>query len=70
MLLLLIGGLATGTFSALVAMAPHLLSSGADVPWTPLLLTLIAVTVIGLLVALGAVRTAVATPILSTLRGE
>src|SRR5262249_42860094 len=36
--LLLVWGLATGTASALLAMVPHLVSTGADVPWRGLAL--------------------------------
>jgi len=68
--LLLSAGLASGTLSALLAMAPHLLGSSADVPWLPLAATLMGVVVIGLTASVAAVRAAVGTPILSTLRGE
>ena len=51
-------------------MAPHLLSTGADVPWGGLQLMLIAVFAVGMLAALLAVREAVRTPILSTLRAR
>ena len=67
---LLLCGLCLGTVSALLAMAPHLLSSVADVPWQSLLLMLVAVFIVGMVSVLAAVRAAVATPILSTLRGE
>jgi len=69
-LLLLGGGLFCGTVSALVAMSPHLSSSVANVPWGSLLSFLIVVFVTGMLAALVAVRAAVQTPILKTLRGE
>ena len=69
-ILLMMGGLATGTVAALVAMGPHLLSTGADVPWPSLLGLLASVFTIGLLTAVFAIRAAVCTPILTTLRGE
>lgn len=45
--LLLFWGIASGAASALIAMLPHLLSTGADVPWLPLSATLLAVLIIG-----------------------
>jgi putative ABC transport system permease protein len=68
--MLLIWGLAAGTVSALLAMLPHLLSVGADTPWTDGAKLLIAVFVVGMAAALFAVREAGRTPIVSTLRGE
>jgi putative ABC transport system permease protein len=67
---LLLIGVACGAGSALLAMSPHLASTGADVPWTSLTLLLLAVIAIGLLAAGGAVREAIRTPIVSTLRNE
>jgi putative ABC transport system permease protein len=67
---LLMWGLATGAISALVAMTPHLSSTGAEVPWTWVLGLLAAVFVAGCAAAWGAVRTAVRLPIVATLRGE
>lgn len=68
--LLLVWGLAAGTVSALLAMSPHLLSRGADFPWQAGAVTLGLVIGIGLLAAVFAVREAVRTPILATLRTE
>jgi putative ABC transport system permease protein len=67
---LLLWGLAAGAISALLAMTPHLRSTGADVPWVGLLVMLLAVLGVGMLAALSAVREAVRTPILATLRAE
>jgi ABC-type lipoprotein release transport system permease subunit len=67
---LMLWGLAAGAASALLAMTPHLLTTGADVPWRNLWLLLAAVFLAGMLAALAAVREAVRTPILATLRGE
>lgn len=67
---LLLSGLLLGTVAALLAMGPHLLGAVADVPWSYLGLLLGGVFVIGMLAAAFAVRTAIQTPILSTLRGE
>ena len=44
---LLFWGILTGAASALIAMLPHLLSTGADVPWLPLGITLAAVAAVG-----------------------
>src|SRR5262249_52738046 len=68
--LLLIWGLATGAASALLAMLPHLLSTGADVPWRDLALIVTAVFLTGMAGALLAVRSALRTNVLATLRRE
>ncbi len=68
--LLLGWGLATGAASALLAMLPHLLTTGADVPWRDVALIICAVFVAGMLGALVAVRSALRTPVLATLRAE
>ncbi len=68
--LLLGWGLVTGTGAALLAMTPHLLTTGAEMPWGSGGLLLVTVSVAGLLAAIAAVRIAIATPIVSTLRGE
>ncbi len=68
--LLLCWGLVTGTVAALLSMGPHLISTGADVPWVSGAALLTAIAMTGLLSAAYAVRAAVAVPIVSTLRGE
>jgi len=68
--LLLAWGLAAGTAAALIAVSPHLASRGADVPVASGVLMLAAVAVVGMLASLLAVRAAVRTPIVATLRGE
>ncbi|MFQ5732542.1 MAG: ABC transporter permease [Planctomycetaceae bacterium] len=67
---LLLWGLLSGTVSALLAMAPHLASTGADVPWAAVGEILAAVFAVGMLAALAAVWEAVRTPIVATLRAE
>jgi len=67
---LLSWGLATGALSALLAMTPHLMTTGADVPWLSVLTLLVAVFVAGCAAAWFAVRTAIRLPIVATLRGE
>jgi putative ABC transport system permease protein len=57
--LLLVFGIASGAVSAIIAMLPHLLSTGADVPWIPLMFTLVAVLAIGTLAVLIPIWTAV-----------
>jgi ABC-type lipoprotein release transport system permease subunit len=68
--LLLGWGLATGSASALLAMLPHLVSTGADVPWRDVTIIIVAVFVAGMAGALLAVRGALRTPVLATLRAE
>ncbi len=67
---LLFWGILTGTASALIAMLPHLRSTGADVPWIPLAATLCAVLVVGTLAVVFPVRAATKTPIRETLAGS
>ncbi len=67
---LLACGLFVGTGSALLAMLPHLLSTGADVPWLSGAGLLVGIFGVGLLAATGATAEAVRTPIVASLRGE
>lgn len=67
---LLVVGLVIGGGSALLAVAPHLLSAGADVPWTSLALTLGLVFVAGIVSGVVAVAAALRTPLLPALRSE
>jgi ABC-type antimicrobial peptide transport system permease subunit len=55
---LLFWGILLGTAAALLAMLPHLRSTGADLPWQPLLVTLLAVAIVGSLASVFAVRAA------------
>jgi ABC-type antimicrobial peptide transport system permease subunit len=55
---LLFWGMLLGTASALLAMLPHLLSTGADLPWRSLGITLAGVGMTGILASLVAVRRA------------
>ncbi len=68
--LLLGWGLFCGTVSALLAMGPHLLATGADFPWRDVLALLAAVFVVGMLTAWMAARSAMRTPVVATLRSE
>jgi ABC-type antimicrobial peptide transport system permease subunit len=67
---LLAWGLVVGTVAALVAMVPHLLSIGADVPWGSVGILLAGVFVVGMVSGFAAVLAAVRTPVLSSLRAE
>ena len=67
---LLLVGIVCGGGSALLAMAPHLVSVSATIPWHSLGMLLGGVFVVGTLAAVLAVRAAVRTPIVATLRGE
>lgn len=67
---LLVCGLAAGTVSALLAMLPHILSIGAEVPWASGALILGGVFAVGMAAASLAVAEAVRTPIITTLRSE
>ncbi|HUP21668.1 MAG TPA: FtsX-like permease family protein [Thermoanaerobaculia bacterium] len=68
--LLLLAGLTLGTLAALVAVAPHLASGGALVPWATLSITLGLVAVIGLAASAAAVRQVLRAPLLPALRAE
>ena len=67
---LLCWGLAAGTVSALVAMLPHLLSIGADVPWEDGGVMLAMIFFVGMLSAQAAAWEAVRIPVVASLRAE
>ena len=67
---LLLWGILLGSASALLAMLPHLRSTGADLPWQPLVITLGGVAVVGSLAAMFAVRTAAGISIRDNLAAE
>ena len=69
-LLLLLGGLATGTIAALLVVIPHMFTSGANVPLTDLLVMLTVVLLVGLVTGLVAVRATLRAPLVAALRGE
>lgn len=66
---LLAAGLATGTATALVSVAPHL-AGGADVPWPQLLILLGLVAVVGGLVTATATAGLVRAPLIAALRRD
>jgi len=67
---LLLWGILLGSGSALLAMSPHLRSTGGDLPWQMLLITLAAVALIGSLASLFAVRAASTVSIRENLAAE
>ena len=67
---LLVLGLAAGMVSALLAVAPHLIGSGAHVLWLRIVVLLALVLVVGLLAAGLAVWSTLRTPVLTALRRE
>lgn len=71
--LLLVGGLVTGTIAALLAVLPHKLTGNASIPsdlLRDLGLMLLAVLVVGVLSSLLSVRASLKVPVLSALRGR
>ncbi|MBI2808450.1 MAG: ABC transporter permease [Planctomycetes bacterium] len=67
---LLVLGLAAGTGSALLAVAPHLIGAGAQVLWLRIAALLVIVLVVGLASAALAVWSTLRTPVLTALRRE
>jgi len=63
-------GLGIGSATALVAIAPHLLSGNAQVPWATLAGTLGLVALAGLLASLASVRSVLTAPLLPVLKSE
>jgi ABC-type antimicrobial peptide transport system permease subunit len=68
--LMLLCGLATGTISALLAIAPVFFSRGGRLPFVSLGLLLLAVLLSGLLASLAAITAALRAPLLPALRAE
>ena len=68
--LLLFWGIITGSAAALIAMLPHLLSTGADIPWIELAITLSAVLIIGTLAAIFPIYASLRIPIREVLTSE
>ncbi len=67
---LLLLGVALGTVAGLLAVAPRLAESGGDIPWTPLVSTLLAVLILGFASSLAAVWSALQAPLLPVLKEE
>ena len=68
--LLLAGGLLLGTVAAAVAVLPHILSGGANVPWLQTVVMLAAIFVVGFAAGLIAVRATLKAPLIQALRGD
>lgn len=69
-LFLLITGLFTGAICASIAVLPTVLQRGGTPPWFALVALVIAVLIVGLVASLLAVKAAVRSPILETLRSN
>ncbi|HEX5719453.1 MAG TPA: FtsX-like permease family protein [Thermoanaerobaculia bacterium] len=67
---LLLLGVAVGTVSGLLAVAPHLGEGIARLPWAPLVATILAVLAVGLVSCAAAVRSALKAPLLPVLKEE
>ena len=67
---LILAGILIGGVAALVAVAPHLASRSAQVPWLSLCLTLLAVLLVGLLASAIAVIAATRIALLPALKAE
>jgi len=67
---LLIGGLAAGVLTALVAVLPHMIYGGASVPWQSLAWMLGTVLIVGLAAGMIAVYETLRAPLIGALRGE
>jgi putative effector of murein hydrolase len=67
---LVLGGLAIGTFSAAVAVAPALAERSQSLPLRELALVLVAVSGVGLAASLAALRLATGIPAVSALKNE
>lgn len=67
---LLAAGLLLGVIAAVVAIAPHVIATGADIPWSYLILALLAVFVVGMTSSITSVRATMNAPVIAALRGE
>ena len=66
----LVLGLLIGSVSALIAVAPHLISQGGYIPWVSLFITLILVGLFGLAASAVAALYAVKAPLMPSLKSE
>jgi ABC-type antimicrobial peptide transport system permease subunit len=67
---LILAGIAIGAISALLAVAPHLTSGNARVPWFSLCLTLFSVLLVGLIASVVSAAFALRIPLLPALKAE
>ncbi len=68
--MLLLGGLLAGSLSALLAIAPHIATRAATIPWLSLAMTLAAVFATGVLAGVVAIVPTLRAPLLAALRTE
>ncbi|UCF37392.1 MAG: FtsX-like permease family protein [Acidobacteriota bacterium] len=68
--LLLALGILLGAVAALLAVAPHIVTNGGDVPWFSLLAVLLGILLVGMIATAVAVKLAMRRPLLSELRQE
>ena len=67
---LLLAGILIGSLAALIAVAPHLATPGAQVPWLSLTITLISVFLAGMVASAIAVSSALRRPLLPALKRD
>ena len=67
---LLGAGLLLGAVGAVIAIAPHMIVTGARVPWPYLAGVLAAVFIVGLTSSITSVRATLRAPVIGALRGE
>ena len=67
---LLLIGILIGTVSALIAVAPHLTTPGAQAPWLSLVMTLVSVFLVGMAASVIAVYFALCRPLLPALKHD
>ena len=67
---LLLTGILIGTVSALIAVAPHLTTPGAQVPWLSLMMTLVSVFLVGMAASVIAIYFALRRPLLPALKRD
>ena len=67
---LLLASMLIGSFSAIVAVSPHVIAPGAHVPWLSLAITSVAVFLVGIVASAVSVFFALRTPLLPMLKAE
>ncbi len=67
---LLAAGLLLGVIGAVVAIAPHIIATGASVPWPYLASVLLIVFAVGLTSSISSVRATLKAPVIAALRGD
>ncbi len=67
---LILAGLGIGSFSALLAVAPHLIAGNAPAPWLSLAFTLLSVMIAGMAASAASATAALRIPLLPALKAE